>query len=903
MREILNLGKKLIDKYFIFILVALVLISFGQMLFMNVWQDDQALFFKLAHINEPAGYFGAGPFGSGVYRYAATPFIPIYHFFGFNTVAYFSLMLFLYIIATLTIYKVFSLILNKKAGMVAGLFYAAGYITSDSVWRMANSVTTSNSIILTSLILLLYWKFFKSGKISFYIGALLLFRFAIEIALARMHYFFAVIIAFEILFLSFRKPVIKSLFYSLLRISTFFYFFYFTYIKGADQRSGEVNNFLGSILHGQFYQLFGFFGSLGNLIIPDWVTNQLIVLTVSEIPFAFIILFIISAVIFYLLFLGKASHLIWTFIFSFISLVTIIFSAKVFSNPLLNVKNDQVFIATLGAVILLVSFAAITTLKKYQHEFILLSVWLLGNIAAYSAYSPTIAYETINRYLAHSFMAYAGILGIVFVLLSQKTLAGKIGRVLLVILLLGNFINNITYQQNVLATRSYPTKNFFAQLKEKLPSIKEGDIIYFDVAPIAQFIYRDAIAAAMMPNTTSYAWRYGIDRYDFILVDSFDEMVNAVSANKTPFDQVHAFWFDGNSLTDISAISRLYLSKQLTDQLLNLNYPLTSLPKLTVTEQETEYTPQDLIINLNKDLTSTIPLKVSLDLIASSLQTLDIRFPLVLKNDKKIEKNTFGSQKTQLLAIDYQSYLESFYDQVEISTSSDWQDRTTAQLVDNNPESVWQADRVLWANKTAVISISLAQTEEINRIIWINGFPNNTPTDYTIEVSTNNTDWKEVKHVNNFRRINGVEPNIESFDSVPAKYIRFIIRDTAGDSPAIAEMWVVPTRFESLDIEEINTFLANPFVKVMSENQYMQILNSLHRTGTAQLFWMTDKSPLWQTDSRAKFKPLYDGQNHNYQLTIPAGGTSLKKLRLSGFNIPGEISINKITVSQPINNF
>lgn len=891
----LSFAKKLFNKYFVLFLVALVLISYGQILFMNVWQDDQALFFKLAHINEPAGYFGAGPFGSGVYRYAATPFIPIYHFFGFNTFAYFGLMLFMYVLTTIVIYKVFSYILNEQVGKIAGVFYAVGYITSDSVWRMANSVTTSNSIILASLILLLYWKFYKSGKIYSYVGALFLYRIAIEIALARMHYFFAVIIIFEVLFFSSRKPIIKSLFYSMLRILPFFYFFYDTYIKGADQRSGEVNNFLGSILHGQFYQLFGFFGSLGNLIIPDWVTK--------EIPFPFIVLFIFSAVIFYLLFMGRKNNLIWTIVCSFISLVVIIFSSKVFSNPLLNVSIDQIFIVSLGAIILLIGVVIIATLKKYQHEFILLGVWLLSNIAAYSAYSPTIAYDTINRYLALSYVAYVGIFGIIFVLLPQKTLVGRIGRILMVVLLLGNFIQNVSYQHNVLATRSYPTKNFYTELKEKLPIIKKGDVVYFDVDPQAQYIFKDAISAAMMPDTTSIAWRYKVDRYDFVLASSFDEMVKAVSVNNTPLDQVHAFWFDGKSLTDVSVISRLYLSKQLTNKRLNLEYPLTSVPKLTVIEQGTGYIPQDLIIHLNEDITSAMPLLISLDLIASSIPTSDIRFPLFLQDNKKVDKSLINNKDMQLLTINYQNYLQNFYKQVNVETSSDWQDRTTPHLIDNDPGSVWQSDRTLWADKKVFITLSLPKIEEINRLVWINGFANNTPTSYSIEVSINGTDWKEVKAVNKYRRISGTEPNIEIFDSVPARFIKFVIHDTANDSPAIGEMWVVPTRFESLDIEEINTFLANPFVEISDIDQYLLIFNALYRTGTSQLFWMTDKGLIWQTDAQAKFKPVYDGQEHNYQFTIPSGGTKLKELRLSGFNIPGEISINRITVSQPINNF
>jgi len=42
------------------ILLLLVLVSYGQILFMYVWQDDNALFFKLANIEGRAGYLGMG---------------------------------------------------------------------------------------------------------------------------------------------------------------------------------------------------------------------------------------------------------------------------------------------------------------------------------------------------------------------------------------------------------------------------------------------------------------------------------------------------------------------------------------------------------------------------------------------------------------------------------------------------------------------------------------------------------------------------------------------------------------------------------------------------------------------------------------------------------------------------
>ena len=199
LRKIINFFNR---RYWLFLII-IVLISYGQILWMQPWEDDNALFVKLGNINDRVGYFGAGPLGEGVYKYAAVPFIPIYHFFGYNTYAYFSLLLILYILATIVVYKVFSYILGNTASKISGFLFAAGYITSDSFWRMANSATTSVSIILISLFIYFYYKYHKLEKINYYFFSLLVFFLAIQYSVVRDHYLFAVAFAFELIFLTF----------------------------------------------------------------------------------------------------------------------------------------------------------------------------------------------------------------------------------------------------------------------------------------------------------------------------------------------------------------------------------------------------------------------------------------------------------------------------------------------------------------------------------------------------------------------------------------------------------------------------------------------------------------------------------------------------------------------------
>src|SRR5437762_3518169 len=61
--RMINLSKKIIKKYYFILLVVIVLISYGQILWMQPWQDDNALMFKLNHIEDAAGFLGKGLIG------------------------------------------------------------------------------------------------------------------------------------------------------------------------------------------------------------------------------------------------------------------------------------------------------------------------------------------------------------------------------------------------------------------------------------------------------------------------------------------------------------------------------------------------------------------------------------------------------------------------------------------------------------------------------------------------------------------------------------------------------------------------------------------------------------------------------------------------------------------------
>ena len=885
--------------HYFLLLIILVLISFGQIIFMQPWEDDQALFFKLAHINEPAGFFGPGPFGSGIYRFGATAFIPVYNLFGFNTFAYFGFLIVLYIITTIIVYKTFTLILGNKGGKISGFLYACGYITSEGFIRMANSATTSISIIFCSIVLSSYWKFSKSksGKYWWYAAALFFYYLAVQITLVRVHYFLAVIILFEFIFIISKKSI-KSYLNSAIRLLPFTYIFIGNYIIGGDSRTGEIGNFLLNLLHGQFYQLYGFLSSLSLLVIPDWSMSY-IFNSLKSVNLIILIMFTFGMILVLSWNHSKRKFLVPPYLL--ISSVWIFYSNNIFNTPLLRVNEEQIFVVSLGGIILILSSLVFLILKKYRKIYTFLFLWLIGNLFAYSAYFPTVVYDSVNRYLAHSFLALVGILAIFYLTLPKDKLLGKIGAAAIILLGIGNVYNAAVYQNNILHTRSYPSKQFYNQLKSYLPVLVKGDVLYINVSSETENLFTANITAAMMPNTTSFAWRYGIDRYDFKLTNDFNELMNIISSDKIPLEKIHSFVYSKKGVVDTTEDIRNFLTNNLKGDSLGIDAAQVSDIVLNKLPNETGFIQPDLKLNLKKPIKSTIPSQLLLSITATPPITGSIFFPLV-NHGSSVNTNMgiWNDSSLRSKAFDYKKYLQDFCKTAIFEISSDWKERIGKNINDQDLTTIWQSDRILWKDKKALIKIDLSKIEEIDRLAWVNGFPNNTPTSYTIEVSRDRETWTEVKKINSLRRIQTKEMQTETFPSAIARFVRVTILDTIdGDSPSIAELWVIPSRFKDLEVGEVGKFLENPFAYIPTDTVFEDTLTSMQAIGKVKLYWEVNDSDSWQTSKEAEQDIIYDGQPHKYNFSIKTGGTSIDKIKLSNFSIPGKITINSVEVIYP----
>lgn len=878
-------------RYWVVLLFLVLIVSYGQILRMSVWQDDNALFFKLAHIDENAGYLSAGPFGTGPYKYIVTPYILIYKLFGFNTFVYFLLAFFVYFIVTLVIYFVFRTVFGERGGKIGSFLWASGYVSSDGFIRLFNSVATSLSVGLIALLFYFYWLYNKKRLIIWYFLSVVVYFLTVELVSGRTHYLISIVLLLELMFFAF-KSLPSSLIKSVLRLMPFFLIFRSYFLVNVDHRSAKVGEFLQSLSDGEFYQLFGLFSTITNVVVPDVLTRGLFEIQ-TKIGYllgfnAPLIVGIISLLFLVLAFtfprkskvkIRMIAWSIWTIVWFFVT-------NSWFTNPVLNASQDQKLIAFLGGVILIIFFEILLILKKEgRWLFCFFSFWLIINVAAYSAYAPTVVYESINRYLAHSFFAFVSMAALFvsgFVSM-PKRLQGLI-VIFFVFLGLYNVYNSFTYQNWVVRARSNTSRLFYAQLKDYVSQVEPGDVFYFDVSSEMQSIFADSFSVASMPETTALAWRYGVDRYDLYREVEFNKLVDLISEKAINIEEIHSFYFGSEGLVDTS--------ERLRDILLGGRVSLNEL------RYKAKKVNSEIVVDFDEPVESLTPLDISFWISASSREYSPNYFPLGEAN-KNLVNDIYKDSVLRDMAFSYLKEKEYLAKQYNVEVSSEWRDDKKDNLIDGNPATSWRADRVIWGReKSAFLHLDLGKIYKIDRFVWINSFGNNTPTSFSIEVSLDGKNWNIVKRVANNSRIDTKDPQIVVFNATDARFVRMVIDETLdGDSAGVSEVWVVNSSFSRLDINEVESFLANPFLYVQDLKEYKKTIDNMNNKLKMQVYWWDNSVNTWITNSEASLSIAVDGRSHNYMLRLPVGGTKLYRFKLGGLHILSDkVTLERILV-------
>ena len=881
---------KFIFKYYLAIILLILVISFGQTLLMIPWQDDNALFFKLTHIQERAGFLGSGIFGERAYKYTAFFYYPIYLIFKFQPVYYFGINFILYGVSVYILYRIISKMINNQVGMMTGFLYACGFIGSDSFIRLFNSQITSLSIILVSTFIYTYWVFYKQKKNVWYFISLFIFFLAAEFARARTHYMIAVPVVFELLFLTFNKPIIKSIFFSILRIFPFVPIFY-RYVILEDYRSGGVGDLLNSLLKGEIYKIFGFLSSFSNMILPDWFTKNSLNSTNGVFySWGFALVMLIMCIFVFVKFkrqrLYSLSLLTTSLIWGYLSL-------NIFIHPALHVTQEQIYLAFIGGQLVLLfifGFFLIDKSKKLLYIFFLAGIFI--NLAAYWAYSPTLVYEKINRYLSHSFLY----LVILLPLLVYSIKNNKISNIFFVIVFfwgLGNMYGSFLYQRQIYLNRVVPVNSFYKKLDDYLVTIEKGDILFFDVADDARSYFSDAFSVAQMPDSTAIAWRYGIDRYDFEMFQTSSDFFNYLQKNTVDKQKIHTFFYSKAGLIETTNDFILYLDSNKIDDLdikISDSYPI--FDNIIINNQIDKSS-----INFTKDLSffSLIPLDLLVQISGYPLSTKEIKFPFSYGLENTM-RNNFRDNQDIYLTSRYKKYKEEFK-KTKVSVSSDWQDRVVSNLIDGDYNTSWQANRLLWLKDAQFIFIESDNKTLFNKLVFVNSYSDNTPLEFDILGSDNNSDWFLIKAYKSDLRLKNGDMQIVDFIPQSFKFLKINFKKTLNDdSPALSELWLVPSEFDDLNIIQTEKYLENSFKNIPDANFYNQLLKDNDYVGTIELSWWNNKNFGWQTSFDSTAKVIFDGKSRWYKIKVTPGGTKINQLKFLLKDFPAKFKIHAIKV-------
>lgn len=834
---------KSLSKASALLLVLICLISYGQTLLMYFWQDDSALIFKLQHQAERMGSFGAGLWERGPYQYLVVPFAPFFPIFDKEPLGYFAVGLLSYIIASFAFYYLaLEIFKDKKLALIASLIFSAGYVGSDTMFRIINSWQTNIGLILTILSFAFYTKYKNINKAKYYFLGLLFFLLSIELVYVRSHSIVLPIIAIEI-FYQLKNWNWKKLLIPLLRIMPFAFFFERWYLHDANFGSQGISSFIANIIRGQLEQLIVLSANIGNIFIPSTIQqNAINVLMRFKLGDYEIILLIFSILItcFYLLFrIAKIKNRIFL-IMLLLLIIGLLFNFYCYSQGyywyrnLSDIVSGQLGIS-LSIVTVFLSFLIYKKNKAISLALFLGWVIAVSQIFGYFTQYPTSIFSTTHRYFSYSLIGFClWWTGIVLLLKPSKKKTLNVGLVLASGLILVNLVLGVKYQHDIVVNRSIPTRQFYQSLLYYYPTISSGSAFYFDVQSDQNYSkkFGDFFSVGSMPETTALGMYYDLDRYDIWMTTSADEIISRLSQGDQDLNKTYTFFYGDNGLINTTDRFRSAILGNA-----NTTLPITPI-KLAFEAKVLLDPPKNYPVRYGKGEKYTI--------------------------DEVSDITMFLTQ--------YRLFSQTS----EISSDSEWSGREIESINDLDTNTSWQGHRIYWGdNQKETISIDLKNEKMINKFAWQTWRESLSPISYQIFVSNDGSTWQLVYQTDEQQKRDGQWTDV-SFDPVVARFIKMQISKTlSGDSPAISEIFV-GNLDKSVNPEEALYFEQDPSFVISNTIEWENLLATIDKFFRINIKWETNKNDQYNEQSSLLAVP--DGSWHKYEVIIAAGGTRLESL-------------------------
>lgn len=486
-----------------------VLISYGKTINMYWWVDDWGLLFKMIHPSEVAGNLGYGIWGSGAYRFLATPFIFLYPLFGTNAQPYFILGLTQYLVAAIVVYFfVKELTENRLIALGSSVIFAAGYIGSFAIYRLSNSYQLSDTTIFIYLSGYFLIRYLKQNNQYNYLLSLAIYVAAIIFMFLRAHGIIVVVFSILIswVLINWKKEkgrVIRRLVELLPFILSYFYFYFMNY-KGGGESGGFSNQglfqvFINSVfVQRNFFLINNLFYSFSSLVIPN----------------------------------------VW--VYSFYD-----FLHGHFSTQTSYIVSGDALVILVGYVFFIFSLLAPFVFKNYRKYLLYLplaSFFILGNIFTYFVDNPLVQLESYNRYLVTAFVGstvfYSSLFFTVSELLKRLIKNSAIVFYLLVAVLSLSFINlSYRFQNEILTYISYPTQQAYRVIKSVVQKVDESTVFFIDTEDEPRV--KNNVLAGMGELGVSIFYNYdGVTKF----VNSYDELYSKILSGNIDLNNFYTFF-------------------------------------------------------------------------------------------------------------------------------------------------------------------------------------------------------------------------------------------------------------------------------------------------------------------------------------------------------------------------
>lgn len=695
------------------------------------------------------------------------------------------------------------------------------------------------------------------------------------------------------------KEKLKKWLESFIRIAPFFLLFYKWFVEDGDQRANQISLWLKALFQGDWYKTYSFFTGLGNIILPNEVFFR--ILTFFENTFHFgitekrIVFVLLTVIMIFIvkLVIRKELSLKWGTAFAIVAFIFLQIAKNTFAYPGLIGGLSGKISAFTGVYFALVALILLKIFSIKEKSIFLLS-WIIFNLSAYASYQPIFDFPSDNRYLLHSFLPFVGLLAIWFVESWNNRFKKKWIYLIIGGLIIAwggmNFLSNILSLKQIIKDRANPSKRFFTQLKNYYPSFPKGSIFYFYIPdkPLAHVHYDAGFGVAQMPDETAIAWRYGFDRYDLTIVNTFSDLTSKINEKEISVDKIYTFIVDSDNLIDTTNQTRKLLTLKKKETEKKDLFSQIEINKGTVNK----ITIKPLVVPLNA--LSLTPLKVTMLISAMPIDKNVLSFPLKVdvngeQGGAVLDKNL----RQQLL--NYRKWKEQYLGKTKIWASSSWREFLPKLLLDGNNNTYWEADRFSWEGKNESVTVDLGQEVLIGAVFYRNGPHALTPTEFEIDISLDNNNYTPIEKV----IVNDLSQRDEiqkvNFEKVKARFVKIIFTKTLYDeAPGWSELEIVPDEFSNINPLVAQRFFRQPFSQVESSLQWEELISGFKGSGLVKLSWKNDSDSNIVSAPESTFPLVYDGSARWISFIIPAGGMNLEKIEILPITIPGILEIFQI---------